>query len=302
MSLVDRIRPLIPARLMDMIRRLKRRNRRRNLERQAQKGEGSTMLSLREQLTGMGIRPGDHLLFHSSLSKLGHVEGGPATVIRALEEAVGPEGTVLMPTSPNARLQADYAREHPVFDVVTDPSTLGAVTETFRKMPGTQRSWSPTEPVCARGRQASWFVRDHHLDPTPYGPHSPFYRLAEANGKILYAGVTLINAGTSLHLLEDAVDFPYPVYLPDPATFTVVTPEGERLAVATRIHNPDMSRRRRCDELIPLFESEGVLQKVRFGRANCLLLDARGMLEIMIRAFREQGVTMYTPKGEPLQP
>jgi aminoglycoside 3-N-acetyltransferase len=49
-------------------------------------------------LRNLGVRPGDKLLVHSSLSSFGHVEGGAEAVIDALIEAVSPGGTVLVPT------------------------------------------------------------------------------------------------------------------------------------------------------------------------------------------------------------
>ena len=49
------------------------------------------------QLKQLGITPGGILLVHSSLRPLGKVEGGAETVVNALLEALGPEGTLLMP-------------------------------------------------------------------------------------------------------------------------------------------------------------------------------------------------------------
>ena len=46
----------------------------------------------------MGVEEGDTLLVHSSYKSLGEVDGGPQTVIRALEAALGAEGTLIMPT------------------------------------------------------------------------------------------------------------------------------------------------------------------------------------------------------------
>ena len=48
-------------------------------------------------LKGAGVAPGDVLLVHSALTPIGYVEGGAATVARALLEAVGPDGTLVAP-------------------------------------------------------------------------------------------------------------------------------------------------------------------------------------------------------------
>ena len=46
----------------------------------------------------LGITAGMGLQVHSSLSSFGHVEGGPATVVRALKEVLTPAGTLMMPS------------------------------------------------------------------------------------------------------------------------------------------------------------------------------------------------------------
>lgn len=57
----------------------------------------ATVQSLTEDLFALGVRPGMVLLAHSSLSALGWVCGGPVAVILALEAALGPAGTLVMP-------------------------------------------------------------------------------------------------------------------------------------------------------------------------------------------------------------
>jgi aminoglycoside N3'-acetyltransferase len=57
------------------------------------------------------------------------------------------------------------------------------------------------------------------------------------------------------------------------------------------------SKERRCDELIPVFELEGALKRVKVGNAHCLLVDASLMFETMVKYYHERGVTMYTPVG-----
>ena len=57
----------------------------------------SSLEILVKDLRNLGIKEGDVVITHSSLKSMGNVEGGADTVIDALIEAVGSEGTVLFP-------------------------------------------------------------------------------------------------------------------------------------------------------------------------------------------------------------
>lgn len=290
----DFIRSITPQWLLEQYRSYKKKRTRKILERQKANKEGWNKDQLKEQLAKVGITAGDTVLVHSALSKMGYVHGGPQTVIDALLETVGDDGHILMPNSPNASYQLEYIKELKQFDVLNDQSKLGAITEVFRQQPQALRSCHPTEPVSCIGPKKEYFVGAHFGEETPYTDKSPFYRVAEQGGKILMIGVTLDNAGTNLHALEDAVaDFKYPVYYPELFEVPVKFPDGQVKTMKTRVHDPVWSKKRNCDDLIPIFEEKGVLQKVKIGDAPTLLLDAKKMLETMIALYQEYEVTMY---------
>jgi aminoglycoside 3-N-acetyltransferase len=57
-----------------------------------------TIEDLSQQLKLIGIREGQTLIVHCSLSKVGWVIGGAEVMIQALIQAVGRDGTLMMPT------------------------------------------------------------------------------------------------------------------------------------------------------------------------------------------------------------
>jgi len=289
------VKAILPNFLFEFYRNKKKQHRNSKLVAQKNKGQVITKEYLIENLKNCGITKGDSLLVHSSLSKMGYLENGPDTLIDALIEVIGDNGNLLMPSSPNALLQLDYIRKNELFDVQNSPSKLGAITENFRKRSGVIRSLNVTEPVCAFGPDAHYLTEGHFNEITPYTKNSPFYRLIEKNGKILYIGVTLANAGTSLHVLEDAVDFKYPVYYPEVFNVQIKDLNGEIHSVKTKVHNPEFSKKRKCDELLPLFLAENVCEKIKIGQADSYLFDAKKMYDSMLKNYNEKGITMYTP-------
>ena len=172
-----------------------------------------TPSALREDLARAGVRPGMGLMVHSSLSAVGWVLGGAPSVVRALLEALGEGGTLVMPAAtPQCSDPADWpepppaewletAREHmPPFDRRTTPTSLGAVPETFRTWPGSLRSDHPVESVCARGPRAAEITRRHPLAFSE-GPGGPFEKRYELDFYVLLLGVGF-NRCTALHYAE----------------------------------------------------------------------------------------------------
>jgi len=143
-------------------------------------------------LREMGIREGDLIQVHSSLSALGYVEGGEEAVVDALLETVGTEGTVMVPTF-------NHGAEK-VFDLAESPSRNGAVTEAFRKRPEAYRSLHPTHPLAAIGPLAE-LLTNEHLHLLTFDLRSPLGKLASMGGYVLLLGVGM-NVNTMAHVGE----------------------------------------------------------------------------------------------------
>ncbi|MHB9031551.1 MAG: AAC(3) family N-acetyltransferase [Anaerolineae bacterium] len=156
------------------------------------------------ELLQAGLRPGAVILVHSSLSKLGWVEGGPDTVIRGLQQALGPGGTLLLP----AFSYATVGSMNPHFDVRNTTCCVGAIPEYFRQQPGVIRSVHPTHSVCGVGRLAEPICAGHILDHTPVGAHSPLRKVRDFYGQVVFLGCGMA-PNTSMHGVEELARPPY---------------------------------------------------------------------------------------------
>lgn len=174
--------------------------------------------TLTADLRALGVAPGDMIMVHASLKAMGPVEGGAGALVRALDEAVGPDGTLLMMIGaadawgwvnerPEAERAALLADAEP-FDCLITPAQedVGVLAEIFRLTPGTRISDHPEGRFAARGRRAAALVADvpwHDY----YGPGSPLERLVEADGKVLRLGADT-NTVTLIHYAEYLADVP----------------------------------------------------------------------------------------------
>jgi hypothetical protein len=75
-------------------------------------------------LKQVGIAPGDLVLVHSAMSPLGYIDGGADTVIDALLEVIGKEGTLLMPAFSRTRRQTVVAASNASNSVYTKSSAI----------------------------------------------------------------------------------------------------------------------------------------------------------------------------------
>lgn len=174
-----------------------------------------------QKLREVGLEKGDAVMVHTSLKRMGYVCGGAQTVIEALMEVVGEDGTIMMPTQSWKNLDPETGvhweadpedwqriRDHwPAYDkALTPTNTMGAVAEMFRQMPGSVRSDHPARSVCAWGRHAAYLTEAHDLS-NIFGDGSPIGRLYALDGKVLQLG-TGYDKNTSLHLADARAEYP----------------------------------------------------------------------------------------------
>lgn len=245
-----------------------------------------------------GINEGEVWMVHSSLNSMGFVEGGAATVIHALTEILGKQGTLVMPSFPARGKNADYVKKCRTFDVKNTPSMMGVITEIFRRLPEVHRSLHLTDSVCAWGKHAEYLTLEHHHCLRPHEKNSPFERFISLKGKILLIGVHL-DTLTLLHASEDAInDFKYPIYLNEPVEYDIIDMNGKVIKAKTMVHNPELSVKRRCNDLWKHFVKEGFAFEKKFKGCKYKVIEAEKMHQWLIRSYKEKGITMYTPEGE----
>ncbi|NIA20800.1 MAG: hypothetical protein GWP05_02260 [Anaerolineaceae bacterium] len=237
-------------------------------------------------LRRLGVRSGGVLLVHSSLKSLGRVEGGPAALIAALQDVVRPRGTLAMPTLSYEEIGPDRPR----FDVRRTRSCTGLVTEVFRTMPGARRSLHPTHSLAAWGRLRDEIVDGHERCTSPGPRGSPWRRLVEHDGQILFIGCGL-SANTMLHCVEEWAPVPGSLKAEMQPLETV---DYEGRVIPTPQHRHAGRHSRFYAKMEPLFEKWGCMKVRQVGQATCRLLESRVMVEETLRLLREVDCRLFT--------
>ncbi len=157
----------------------------------------------------LGLNKGDVLLVHSSYKSFGGVEGGPQTVINALLNILGTEGTLIMPTFTfNFCRQFNEAGEGN-FDVGSTPSEMGVLTEIIRKMTGAKRSVNPIYSFVTFGKHAEEIsnVKGKNV----FGKDSVFAKIYSFDAKQMIIGLSYNASWTYVHYIEEmeGIDYRY---------------------------------------------------------------------------------------------
>lgn len=177
------------------------------------------MIDHDELVTGLGelgVPAGAVLMVHSSLSAFGQVRGGAVTVVNALQAAVGPAGTLVVPSYTGQVSDPCPAASDPLAPAVVaaradvalfhdqTPTAMGAVPAALLNRPDRLRSRHPQASVAAIGAQARQITR---FQPLGYalGTDSPFGVMYREHAYILLLGVGH-NRSSFLHHAESLVD------------------------------------------------------------------------------------------------
>lgn len=194
--------------------------------------------ALAADLRALGVPAGATVLVHCALSRVRPGPGGPATLLAALRDVLGDDGTVVVPTqtagnsvtSPAfrtatagltpAQAAAVEAAIDP-FDPAHSPAQgMGVFAEHVRRQAGARRSAHPQTSFAALGPAAAALTARHDLD-CHLGDRSPLGALYAADALVLLLGVDW-SVCTAFHLAEYRCRRPAPrrayrCYVRDPA-------------------------------------------------------------------------------------
>lgn len=254
--------------------------------RQAKARQQRTKVS-KEQIHSIidGLNLDCDVMLHTSKINIGDLEGGTAYVAEELLRKINTERhTVLVSALPYRGAFADYLKKNNTFDVRTAPIAMGAINRYIASKPNAVRSLHPTHSVVAIGPNANDYIAEHYLDSTPFGSHSPYYKLIQNRGKVVLFGATLNNL-TCVCAVEDMLGKAYAKYLYLEKSYTVkcVDDKGRIYDVSTVCHDPRKAIHRSLLFLHDRLIKEGIMQVYPIGEAEVAVIDIRAFAIFYLR-------------------
>ena len=223
------------------------------------------------------------LAMHSSFRSVGPVERGAETLIDSVLDALGPDGTLMVPTHTyNYCLWSTRP-----YDRDETPSRVGALTELIRRRDGAHRSLHPTHSVAAIGADAAALTQGH-LNSSPTGPGCPWDRLRLAGGDVLMLG-TRLDTCTIIHLAECLAETPYldVTFISGERTMTAFYVDGRGVKTYVQLSQiPGCSAN--FNAVMPLLDAAGLLRRGKVGNSDAMLMPAREGVDTIVAALRER--------------
>lgn len=231
------------------------------------------------QLLDLGVQPGGVLQVHTAFSKVKPVEGGPTGLIYALSAAIGPRGTLVMPSM-------SHDDDHPFDKTKSHCAETGVTADTFWRLPGVLRS-DNNHAFAAVGPQAERILAPHPLD-VPHGLNSPVGRVYGLDGQVLLLGVDH-GSNTTIHLCESMAGVRY-----RRDKYLTILKDGK----PTRFDYREIDHCCRNFSLVDGWLDERGLQKRgQVGNAQARLICSRDIVEVVVEQLKENETTFLHPKG-----
>lgn len=163
-----------------------------------------TKEKLYSSLEKLGILPSDTVIMHTSLKKIGKIEGGAEALLDWLVEYFTRGGGLFCVPTHTWHL---LLQNTPTLDLTKNESVCGVFTQIAAAHKNAVRSLHPTHSMVVFGRDACQFIEREKNSVTMVSPSGCYGAFYEACGKILLVGVGQ-DKNTYLHSVEERLGVP----------------------------------------------------------------------------------------------
>ena len=156
-------------------------------------------------LKDLRIESGDTLFVHSDITSFGTLATRDRnyllnSLVDSIKHSVGNTGTVIMPTFTYSSDKGE------AFSATDTKSTVGTLTEYFRKLDGIIRTKHPTHSAAVWGKHRDDVIS---IGKNTFDEESIFGKFHALNGKLVFFGTPFHKACTFIHYIEKKCGVPY---------------------------------------------------------------------------------------------
>lgn len=242
------------------------------------------------EMRKMGMHAGSVVCIHCSMKEFYNFRGKADDLINLILAEIGEEGTLMMPAFVKICLTED---KNYVFDVKNDVTGAGFLAETFRKMPGVERSVNIHNSACAIGKYADYLVQDHHKSHDGWDENSPWFRMTELKGLVFNLGMPNSYIGSFDHCVESILQHEHPYwrqFFQKEKEYKYYGNNGEMVSYVNYVSD-DLDKRTHEKNVLKYF-TEKEVQRSQLSNLKISCFYSHNALKKMIELGRK-GITIY---------
>ncbi len=250
--------------------------------------------TLEKFLQDIGLTAGQHVMIHAAFRKIRREFPGLEIekFIRIIQQMVTNAGSVILPTFTYCFMKTDEPSK--AYDPTVTPSEVGAVSETFRNMPGVIRTASATHSFALWGKAAGE-ISAMNAPESPLGKGSvPEWLSEQDNGFILMLGTDFTSL-SFCHYLETLA--PVPWHDTFPWDYMEIRPVG----VSVKGLQP-LCEVPGCSRSFGNFEryllERHVNEPIRLGNLTGYFIPVNILLKHGLEYFRSRAHELLCPEGQ----
>ncbi|NDJ26712.1 acetyltransferase [Campylobacter sp. MIT 12-8780] len=232
-------------------------------------------------LEKLGVQKDDILCVHTQLFNFGEFVGKKEDFLNALissfEELLGKNGTLIMPT-----FSYSFCKNQP-FDIQKTPSTMGILTEHFRKMPGVKRSLDPIFSFAIKGKDEKDFLKPCK---SCFDKDSVYGILLKKAGKILLLGTKELGF-TFTHFVEEQVGVKYRYFKEFKGQIIDENSHAYEASIKYFVRALDKNSNLSVQKQVSLLKKDDNFKSLDFANSSLTLIAAQKYFQSVFKALKQ---------------
>jgi len=245
-----------------------------------------------KKLDELGIKNGDIILVHSSISKISRIfcPSNPKNFCDIffdyLSQKVGPRGTLIFPT-----FYFSFCKGKP-FSIKETKSEMGALTNYALSVPEAKRTKHPIYSFAVIGKYSKKFLEIKNI--SAFSEKSVFGEVKRLNGKIMIIDLSYNKSMTFFHYIEETqgVSYRFKKYF----SGTYINEKGiaSEKIYSMMVRDLDKKVITDVEPMGNLFEENGFVKKVSFNNGSFIkILNASELFDFTVKNMKKNPFLLY---------
>ncbi|ARJ56246.1 AAC(3) family N-acetyltransferase [Campylobacter cuniculorum] len=232
-------------------------------------------------LRDLGIKKNDCICVHTEIFKLGIPLVSKEEFLRILLEGflevLGTQGTLIMPT-----FTYSFCKNQ-AYDKVHSKSTMGILTEYFRRQKGVLRTNDPIFSFALWGAKSKEFLSENQ---SCFGENCVYESLYKNNGKIVLFGTEHLGY-TFTHFIEEQARVSYRYF--KEFRGILIDEHGQKFekSILYFVRHLDRNSTVSLEKQIKILKESHNFKSLEFGGAHLVLIRAKEYFEVCLKALKK---------------